>query len=414
MDYDNPKVKPAQHITEPFSNIMAQATRIKAAQQVQNESTITTEIFVRDDEDEYDNSPQNDMRNYQEEEYASGENYDDYEREFRKPKDKNVVEEVSMPLPSPASLDDVGTTVGTLKVLTLDEFLGISLPPREMIVAPFLPSQGLVMIAAARGVGKTHVALGIAYAITTGSIFLKWSATGKPRPVLYLDGEMPATLFQERLQLIVQMNGGKKPAPDLMHIVTPDKQDRVMPDLSTSQGRQEVEPLIERVEVVIIDNISSLFRKGNENEAETWQAAQDWALDWRRRGKSIIFIHHTGRNGRNPRGNSKREDILDTVMILHQPADYDPSEGARFEIHFTKARHFRGDDATPFEAHLTEDNGKSVWKTSSLAPDALTEDVAELFNAGNTIKQIGQALELTKSKVETQLKHTRKQGIITR
>lgn len=47
------------------------------------------------------------------------------------------------------------------------------------------------MIYAPRGVGKTHVALGIAYAVTSGGQFLGWQAS-KPRGVLYLDGEMPA------------------------------------------------------------------------------------------------------------------------------------------------------------------------------------------------------------------------------
>jgi hypothetical protein len=41
-------------------------------------------------------------------------------------------------------------------------------------------------------------ALGIAYAVATGSTFLKWRAA-RPRRVLLIDGEMPAQALRERL-----------------------------------------------------------------------------------------------------------------------------------------------------------------------------------------------------------------------
>jgi hypothetical protein len=45
------------------------------------------------------------------------------------------------------------------------------------------------MLYASRGARKTHVALGIAYAVATGSAFLKWWAP-RARRVLPVDGEM--------------------------------------------------------------------------------------------------------------------------------------------------------------------------------------------------------------------------------
>lgn len=410
MVYNTPKNAPMQSIAEVLQ-------RMSLAQPGDAQQTTIgfnpVEIYPREEGDEYEYTESASYNWEIAEEFTTEVtevDCDDYEREYRKPKELIVSETITpIPVLKPLLLDDIGTTVGTLKVLTLDELLKVSLPPREMIMDPFLPSQGLAMIAAARGVGKTHVALGIAYAVATGKNFLSWSAP-KPHKVLYIDGEMPLVLLQERLQMIVDMNG-QKPEPDFLHILTPDRQDTVMPDLSTHEGRLAVAPLIAVVDLVIIDNNSCLFRRGNENEAIAWQATQDWALDWRRLGKTIIFIQHTGRSGQNPRGNSKREDILDTVIILKHSENYDASEGARFEVHFTKARHFRGDEATPFEAHLTEDNGKSVWKVSNISPDALTERVAELYE-GNSIKEIGKALGLTKSQVETQIKKARKQMLI--
>src|SRR4029077_649056 len=49
------------------------------------------------------------------------------------------------------------------------------------------------------------VAIGICFAIATGTSFLKWTAP-KPRRVLLVDGEMPAAALQERLASMVASN----------------------------------------------------------------------------------------------------------------------------------------------------------------------------------------------------------------
>jgi len=69
-----------------------------------------------------------------------------------------------------------------------------------------------------------------------------------------------------------------------------------------------------------------------------------WALAMGRAGKSVLFVHHSGKGG-GQRGTSRKEDVLDTVIALRRPTDYAPEQGARFEIHFEKARGLFGDDA---------------------------------------------------------------------
>ena len=75
----------------------------------------------------------------------------------------------------------------TFSAVDVSEFIHLKIPPRENILTQWLPQQGLAMIYASRGIGKTFIALGIAHAVVTGTSFLKWSAP-KPRGVLYLDG----------------------------------------------------------------------------------------------------------------------------------------------------------------------------------------------------------------------------------
>lgn len=54
---------------------------------------------------------------------------------------------------------------GGLNVVSLEDLLALNLPERKMLLDPFLTEQGLVMLYAKRGVGKTHVALGIAHVV---------------------------------------------------------------------------------------------------------------------------------------------------------------------------------------------------------------------------------------------------------
>src|SRR5437899_11113299 len=185
---------------------------------------------------------------------------------------------------------------GALRVLTIAEMLTMQIPEREAILSPWLLTQSLTMLHAYRGVGKTHVALGVAYAIATGGEFLTWKAE-RARSVLYLDGEMPAAALRARLAALVQADE-RDFDPAYLRIVTPDVQDGPMPDLATAEGQLLVEGIIGDAQLIIVDNISTLVRcVERENDAESWREAGAWALRMRQRGRSVLFVHHDGKVG---------------------------------------------------------------------------------------------------------------------
>ena len=200
-----------------------------------------------------------------------------------------------------------------LLALNLVEFLSREIPPREMLLSPILPTQGLMMLYSWRGIGKTLTAIGIAYAVASGGKFLRWEAP-RPRRVLCLDGEMPAGVMQERFAATAAASAAEPPSPDLLRIITPDVQSEIMPNLATPEGREAVEEwLCDGVDLLVIDNISTLCRVGKENESESWEPIQTWLLELRRRGIAVLLVHHAGKGGAQ-RGTSRREDILDTVL----------------------------------------------------------------------------------------------------
>ena len=96
--------------------------------------------------------------------------------------------------------------------LALDEFLAKPLPPRETLLAPWLPKAGLAMIYAPRGLGKTQTAIGTAWAIASGGGFLRWKC--KPaRRVLFLDGEMPGADLALLIIALATSRGFQKVVP---------------------------------------------------------------------------------------------------------------------------------------------------------------------------------------------------------
>lgn len=278
---------------------------------------------------------------------------------------------------------------------------------REVFLAPWLHSQDLCMVFAPRGVGKTHFNLGVSYALATGGSFAKWTAP-KARKVLYLDGELPGIVMQSRLLMHCP---AKEPAEGFLRIFTPDllPEGRGLPDLSTYAGQEEVEAMIEPdTEVVVVDNLSCWARTGRENEAESWLPVADWILSLRRRGIAVILTHHAGKGGQQ-RGTSKREDLLDVVLSLSRPTDYEPSQGAVFVAEFTKARNLAGDDAESIELRLvgTDDQAAWTWRT---VESSTYERVLALAKEDMKPGEIAAELEINKSTVSRHLRKARELG----
>jgi len=171
-------------------------------------------------------------------------------------------------------------------------------------------------------------------------------------------------------------------------------------NLGSIEGQQALEPHLDGVDLLILDNLSTLMATGSEGAGDAWLPIQNWLLKLRRKGIAVLIIHHAGVNGRQ-RGTSRREDALDTVIGLRRPQDYSPQHGARFEVHFEKLRQLAGEGAQPFEAMLepcVDGSGKpgTRWLARDLAAPVFDRAV-ELFAAGQTVRQVAVLLGVSRS-----------------
>lgn len=295
-----------------------------------------------------------------------------------------------------AALQDPAALSGSVSALEESEFMALTFPKVELLLAPWLPRPGLVMVHAARGDGKTYLALAVAKAVANGAKLLGWPCRNSAR-VLYVDGELPGAALQKRVNCFP-----KNPAQQF-YVLCRDTfllRRELPPDLGEAEGRQVLDRIIADCDprLIILDSLSTLFRTGVENEAESWAPIGAWLMGHRWAGRSVILIHHEGRGGK-PRGTSKREDPLDTMIGLKKVTEEggDDSESV-FDLTFTKHRDFFGKDAEPMRLHLSIVDGQVQWRHQQIR-DVKRERIREMRRIGMTHDQIAKEVGVSRSRV---------------
>lgn len=306
-----------------------------------------------------------------------------------------------MNLPKDVYLDSQNVTpinsnpeLDKIKALSYEEIKFSNPEPLENILDPWLPLQGIGCIYAAAGVGKTFFTLNIAYTIASGGNFLSYSAK-KPKRVLYIDGEMAYARMHARFMDIIKQQGELDEfTKNNFFLLTPDKfLPFRLPKIDTQEGQLFYNKKINEnnIDVIVIDNLATLS-VFNEGVPEEWQFIQDWFIDLRSRGKTIIFIHHAGKDKKGYRGTSRIIDCADTAISLQDVSSTEVEDSTiyskKFKIEYQKNRTFYGKDALSFEVTF---NSKG-WESQSMENNN-TIRILEMFN-NLQMKQVNIAREL--------------------
>ena len=292
--------------------------------------------------------------------------------------------------------------------LGMRAFMELVFPPRRFLLQPWLTTTGLVMMDAQAGHGKTWLALSVAYAVASGTPLLGWEIEQRGR-VLYVDGELPGSLLQKRLRAL----GPQLSDKELLVLSRSQFEMRglMMPDLGTKEGREYLDEIIDeyRIDLIILDSVSTLVRSGVDNDVESWRAIQEWSLTHRAQGRAVIYLHHHGRSG-NPRGTSAREIVLDARIKLERDLDLSTDKETAFKLEFPKAREFFGADAAPLIAFLSTPEERVQWRRESVQ-DNTRQRVTDLSKQGWTVTEIAKELNLTKGRISQILKEIRSQEV---
>jgi RecA-family ATPase len=140
------------------------------------------------------------------------------------------------------------------------ELLKMDIPKKEPMLSAWLFTRDIWMIHAWRGVGKSQLALEIAFSIATGTAMFdgRWYAS-KARQIAYFDGEMGAEEVQARIKRMVETHG-VMPQKGYLNIYTPDLfKTRI--NLTTPEGQAFATKFLNDAgaEVAVMDNLSTLM-----------------------------------------------------------------------------------------------------------------------------------------------------------
>jgi putative DNA primase/helicase len=273
---------------------------------------------------------------------------------------------------------------------------------RTPLLAPVLSTESLTLLYGPRGVGKSFLALAMAWSVAAGNHFLKWQAP-QPRRVLYLDGELANIDLRERLAAL-----GNPPAN--LHFLSRSSFDGTLPRIDIEHGPRLWEPRVDAgyPHLLVIDSLSSVL--GEREAIAYWPAVRRWLLRMREMGIAVLLVHHATRRG-DLRGPSHREDVFDTVLSLHRPRGYAQREGLRVEVTFEKARGLVGADLDPFEARMTIDGARAHWQWRHPGSADLQRAVA-LFRQGVKAGDAARQLGFSRSKTYRLLEEATSKGLI--
>jgi hypothetical protein len=198
--------------------------------------------------------------------------------------------------------------------LLLSSWLKLDIPPRDFLLGELLSTTSRWIVYGETGVGKTLWALDLAAAIAAGEGFLNWEGSGKRRRVMYLDGELPAETFKERLQIIAQRYGHDLELYAYNRDVLSDGE---MPPLNTPPGEKWLWREIDAVkpDVIVSDSIMCLL-EGSMSEEESWAPIKAMIRKISGRRIAQIWLHHTGHDTTKGFGTKTREWEMDTVVSL--------------------------------------------------------------------------------------------------
>ena len=296
-------------------------------------------------------------------------------------------------------------------------------PKPKFVMEPILRERTVMQISGDYGAGKSMFGLYTAMCVANGWDFLDWKfkASG-PMPVLYVEGELPASDIQDRLLTFAEAKGFNNPnsgkrlnyenffqltLDDLElngHKYGFDKLAISNEEDEAIKGRLKIENTLNKIKerlgkfpILFLDNISALTAI-DENKATDWSSLMMWLMNLKTRGIITIFFHHTGKSTGTASGSNMAQRLIDTHIILKKlPENYRfnmQGRNVQCSISFDKFRNFGGEQAKSFILTCSDQGN---WKRYPML-DQKDFKIIECLEKGMTVKAMCEEHEELKEK----------------
>jgi len=233
---------------------------------------------------------------------------------------------------------------------------------------------------------------------------MDWAAD-QPRRVLYVDGEMDVHDLADRTQQLISVLPGidKDQAIENLQLLAFRDQfpDSWFPDLNEGAHRDWLIETAEeeQVDLVVLDNFSTLVTVEDENAASAMNPILDVMRHLQRLGCAVLLVHHARKNGGGDgsyRGSQKLSVTCNTIIRL-EPSPSDAVDGAAsFKMVWEKVRARRTEEVHDRQATLSD----SGWAYEISNKPELMEYVRMVRSRDyETAESLATALGVVKSTV---------------
>ena len=287
------------------------------------------------------------------------------------------------------------------------EFIALDLPPREYIIEDFMAKGDLHMIYGETGHGKSVLTHYLAQCLSAGVDFGPYKIKD-PRKVLLIDGEMPAVTLQDKWKqkydFLLEEDVFQSYGYNLT-TVSAMLQPNGMEPFNTPNGKASFWDYVNELnpEVVMMDNLLTLFSMEDTNRGEEWTMhVQPMLLELRKRNISVWMCHHAGKNG-TQYGTMAKTIMLDVILKIEHEIELGALgiDTTSFKWMFEKGRHIFGKSIQPVSWTYSGSNMK--W--DRIGKENKKELCVELLRQGNSQKQISLETGLSTSQVSRYLKN---------
>lgn len=274
-----------------------------------------------------------------------------------------------------------------LSILAATQLMAADLPPRSDLLPPWLASDTAALVYGPPGIGKSFLALGVAWAVASGGSFLGWRST-RPRRVLYVDGEMGAAELRDRLAVF-------GPLPDRLSILPHDRPGGARLDLGEEDGIVRLMAGWNDPQLLVLDTLSALTPSARaDRDPERHDGLHCLLLHLKQSHRAVLMVDHANKRGAL-NGTARRASAADLVMALRPagPGAVGAVCGnARFEIHFEKTR--QRVPLMPLLAELQTVDGAGAWRWDAACR---VERLAALVRRGLSRRDVCEALGIERS-----------------
>jgi putative DNA primase/helicase len=291
----------------------------------------------------------------------------------------------------------------------------LDLPERDWLIDRLISTSSLSMVYAERGLGKTWFVLSLALAVVKGENFLDYQVN-RPWHVLYVDGEMSLVDLQSRIKAL-------EPDVPATFVLLPSERlfKEAQPlNLHSAEDQESIMSALDdmsaagvRPDLIIFDNLSSLSGGVDENDNSALDGLLRWLVKLKHHGFAVLLVHHAGKSGAQ-RGASRREDLLDTSMLLAPPGeDAEPHDGASFTLLFPKTRGPRPKPSM-LEMRLMSHEGHLTWAFNEPKKiDRRTELLRLIWERNpKTQKELAGLINLSEASISGYCKRLRRSGLL--